>query len=358
MRKLKRYQKYNREEIHDIFSPNTKFVPQAGDWGMKGIVSIPNTIDDFIFFVTVGAKQGAHEFEESINELGELTWQSQPSQKLSHPQIKKLINHDEQISTIYLFLRTSRKEKNYTYLGNLAYIEHDNQREMPVYFKWQILEFDVKAVKEAIEGLVICQLEKRDGEGTGPESTIQLNRTDAPIKKEKRREGRKTSDFRAAQIDFDRQRKENDLLGRMGEEQIIKLEKAKLIAAGRRDLAEKVFATRYTIGNNAPYDIISYDETGKEFYIEVKTTEGDIHTPFYISNKEVLYSISFSGCYKLYRIYDFNRKKGMANYYVLEGNLTEILDLEPIQFRAHVEKRNERIQKYWEGFKKSIEKRG
>lgn len=30
MRKLVRYEKYSRKDIHDIFSPDTKFTPQAG----------------------------------------------------------------------------------------------------------------------------------------------------------------------------------------------------------------------------------------------------------------------------------------------------------------------------------------
>ena len=32
---------YNREEIHGIFSPDTDFTPQAGTWGLHGIVKIP-----------------------------------------------------------------------------------------------------------------------------------------------------------------------------------------------------------------------------------------------------------------------------------------------------------------------------
>jgi len=358
MRELKRFQKYNREEIHDIFSPNTRFVPQAGAWGMRGIIPIPNTIDDFIFLVTLGTKQSEHEFDEGINELGELTWQSQPSQKLSHPQIKKLISHDEQMSTIYLFLRVSKMEK-YTYLGNLAYIEHDNEREKPVYFKWQILEFDANAVQEAIKDLVIEPVKKCNAKATIQDNKFHLYKTDAPTKKVKYRVGRKTLEFQTIHIDFDERKKENDLLGQAGEDEILKLEKAKLVAAGRNDLVERVTATRYTIGNNAPYDIISYDENGNEFYIEVKTTEGNINTPFFISSKEILYSISFQNNYKLYRLYDFNRKTREASYYVLEGDLTKILELEPIQFRAYVEQGNDRFEQYWAGLKeRCVRKRG
>ena len=52
MRQLVRYEKYSRRDVHDIFSPDTKFTPQAGSWGMQGIVRVPGTQHDYIFLVT------------------------------------------------------------------------------------------------------------------------------------------------------------------------------------------------------------------------------------------------------------------------------------------------------------------
>lgn len=89
--------------------------------------------------VTYGKRRSGHEFDENIDENGILTWQSQPSQTLDDARIIDFINHDYLKNNIYLFLRTSEKE-NYTYMGLLAYVDHDNQREKPVYFKWQILD--------------------------------------------------------------------------------------------------------------------------------------------------------------------------------------------------------------------------
>ena len=34
------------------------------------------------------------------------------------------------------------KKSDYKYLGKLAYLDHDTQREMPVYFQWQLLYRD------------------------------------------------------------------------------------------------------------------------------------------------------------------------------------------------------------------------
>ena len=137
---LKRFEKYSRKDIHDYFSPNTEFTPGAGYWGISGIIKIPNTLKDYIFLVTYGQKQANHEFEEGIDDNGVLTWQSQPSQKLNTPQIIDFINHNYLTDNIYLFLRKNKKD-DYTYMGLLAYIEHDNQREKPVYFKWQVLDW-------------------------------------------------------------------------------------------------------------------------------------------------------------------------------------------------------------------------
>ena len=55
------------------------FTPQAGTWGLHGIVKIPDREGDFVFFVTFGQEQGDHAFDESITTEGEFSWQSQPS---------------------------------------------------------------------------------------------------------------------------------------------------------------------------------------------------------------------------------------------------------------------------------------
>ncbi len=80
MNKLKLKNLYSREDVHGIFSPETTFTPQAGTWGLQGIIKIPNREDDFVFFVTYGQSQGDHEFDEGITQDGVLSWQSQPSQ--------------------------------------------------------------------------------------------------------------------------------------------------------------------------------------------------------------------------------------------------------------------------------------
>ena len=101
---------------------------------------IPDRPGDFVFFVTLGQEQAGPVFDEGITEDGVLTWQSQPRQGLRHPQIWEFIEHDELKNSIYLFLRT-RGGAKYTYLGELKYLSHDTERENPVYFQRQVLEW-------------------------------------------------------------------------------------------------------------------------------------------------------------------------------------------------------------------------
>ena len=72
---------YSREDVHGIFSPETNFTPQAGTWGLHGIIKIPQREGDFVF-VTYGQSQGEHQFDEGITPDGVLSWQSQPSKIL------------------------------------------------------------------------------------------------------------------------------------------------------------------------------------------------------------------------------------------------------------------------------------
>ncbi|MFP6643867.1 MAG: DUF3427 domain-containing protein [Candidatus Latescibacterota bacterium] len=138
------YEDYSREAVHGIFAPETTFTPQAGTWGLQGIVAIPERPDDWAFFVTFGQQQGDHVFDEGITQDGVLTWQSQPKQGFEDARIKSFILHDELRNSIHLFLRT-KAGNPYTYLGRLMYLQHDGERERPVHFKWQILDWDLPA---------------------------------------------------------------------------------------------------------------------------------------------------------------------------------------------------------------------
>ena len=83
---------YSRKEIHQIFSPDTIFTPQAGTWGLHGIIKIPNRDGDYVFIVTYGQSQGDHQFDEGITKEGVLSWQSQPRQNFKAEKLEELAN--------------------------------------------------------------------------------------------------------------------------------------------------------------------------------------------------------------------------------------------------------------------------
>lgn len=154
---LELYNTYTREDVQRIFCPDDKFTPQSGTWGMQGIIKIKGT-KDFVFFVTLGSSQAGHQFAETITSTGMLSWQSQPSQGLSSPIIQMLIEHDHTINDIHLFFRQNRIQNSYYYLGRLAYVTHDPGKERPVYFQWQILNWNPPAfLRDQLAGTSPCE---------------------------------------------------------------------------------------------------------------------------------------------------------------------------------------------------------
>lgn len=329
MKELVRFEKYSRKDIHDIFSPDTKFTPQAGSWGLHGIIRVPNTKHDYIFLVTFGKKQSNYEFDENIDENGILTWQSQPSQTLEDDRIIDFINHDYLKNNIYLFLRNSDKV-DYEYMGLLAYVTHDNQREKPVHFKWQILNWNGSSVKKVNnhENEITYKIADEN------EFKLEVNEEKAVYYYENtKREGNNTESFlNNINIDFEGEVEKNTLLGKKGEDVVVAYEKEQLIKAGRKDLADKVYATRNIAGNAERFDVISYDENGKEKYIEVKTTKGGLTNTFHVSENEVSFSEQYKDNYYLYRVYNFNMKTMKADVKIIKG----AIDREKLQAESYV----------------------
>lgn len=316
MKKLVKGNEYSRKDIHDIFSPGTNFTKGAGYWGISGIIKVPETERDYIFLVTYGRKQADHEFDENIDINGILNWQSQPSQTLKNPQIIDFINHDYRKDNIYLFLRTN-KNSDYNYIGLLAYVSHDNQREKPVYFKWQILDWNNE-----------YNINKNNKEYSYEEKRIDEKKFILTLNEEveeyqyqrKERKGKNTREFYSNKnIDFEGEIKKNSILGKKGEDIVVEYEKMMLIAKGREDLANKVVTTREIAGNAERFDVLSYDENENKKYIEVKTTKGRLSNLFHISENEVEFSHQYSDKYYLYRVYNFNVKTMSADLKIIKG---------------------------------------
>lgn len=327
---LELYHSYDRREVHDFFDPASNFIPSTGTWGLQGIVPIKTNPGDYVLYVTLGTTQGAHTFVEDVFDDGTFTWQSQPQNKLTSKVVVDLINHNSAINTVYLFLRTSKSDKKYVYLGPLEYVSHDNTHECPVYFMWRMIQFDIDQIRANLPGLEIK--EKITGNvipvaRTAPTSlsTGTLTLHNAPTRSAMSRSGVNPTAFTARNVDFQGEQAKNSKLGNAGEDAVVRIEKARLTSAGHPELANLVVATRTTIGNTAKFDVQSYEVDGTKRYIEVKTTTGSAQNKIHISEGEVRFSESHAGQYYLYRLYNFNPRTGDADYYVQQGAIDRTL---------------------------------
>lgn len=328
---LRLWETYSREEAHDIFDPGTTFTPQTGTWGLQGIVRISESPGDFVFFVTFGATQGDHDFDEDITEDGVLTWQSQPAQRLATPMIKSFIQHDDLTNSIHLFLRTSNKTP-YTYFGTLGYLSHDPAREAPVHFTWQLMDWPPP--DEVLNQLDIKPAARAAPEPPVPHAQHQLLKTDPPnVAAPTTGPGQGSGPKQAV---LPGQDAKNRKLGIAGEELVLRHERANLAAAGRQDLADQIVHVAKVEGDSAGYDIRSYRPDGTTRHIEVKTTAGPRANAFYISPNEVDFSAKHPDTYVLIRIYGYDMPTDSAKYYEVAGPIEASFALQPSEYRARL----------------------
>jgi hypothetical protein len=125
----------------------------------------------------------------------------------------------------------------------------------------------------------------------------------------------------------------NRSLGAAGEGFVVRYEIARLTYAGKDRLASQVEHVSETQGDGMGFDVLSFEETGEERLIEVKTTAYGSSTPFFVSRKEVAISHEVSDQYFLYRTFDFRRR---PRFFLKQGPLDSSFRLEPSQFLAMI----------------------
>lgn len=104
--------------------------------------------------------------------------------------------------------------------------------------------------------------------------------------------------------------------------------------AGRADLAGKVRWISEEDGDGAGFDVLSFNNDGRERCIEVKTTVGHLTTPFYLSENERAFSVERPDAFRLLRLYDFGRD---PRAFELAPPLDSCLILKPTNYRASFE---------------------
>jgi len=328
---LVKYKKYSRKDVRDIFAPLEPFSQGAGSWGIWGIVNIANT-KDYVFFVTFGQSQAGHEFKEGITHEGVLTWQSQPRQGFKDKRIQDFIHHNEVINNIYLFLRTKKKQ-DFTYLGKLKYLDHNKDIEKPVHFHWQIIDWELNPLVFKEIGLVLeYPREEEQTKDIKKELVLTEFVRDRAIKS---REGVSSSEFKKSnKPDYSEQDRRNAKLGLACEHLVLEYEKKKLKELHLIEYIDKIQHISVDIGDQAGYDIKSFDEHGNEIFIEVKGTKGGALTPFFISAPEVNFSEMNAKKYFIYRVYDYDTDSESGKLFIIQGNVSQVLNLEPLSYKV------------------------
>lgn len=125
----------------------------------------------------------------------------------------------------------------------------------------------------------------------------------------------------------------NRRLGLAGEDFALRFEAERLWSVGQKRLADRIEHVARTRGDAEGYDILSFEKSGEERLIEVKTTTFGRHTPLFVTRNEVAVSEERSDQYYVYRWFDF---RDDPKLFLVPGDISMSFALEATQFVARL----------------------
>lgn len=134
-------------------------------------------------------------------------------------------------------------------------------------------------------------------------------------------------------VDYFEKEAHNRSLGLAGEKYVLLFEQARLIAIGQESLASKVKHISLEQGDGTGFDILSFEGTGQERLIEVKTTSYGCRAPFFVTRNELVVSKREFQHYYLYRVFGFRHQPKL---FYKQGSLEESFHLDPTEYMARV----------------------
>jgi hypothetical protein len=138
-------------------------------------------------------------------------------------------------------------------------------------------------------------------------------------------------EFVAYQRDYVAREARNQSLGKAGEEYAVQFERWRLIDGGLSKFADKVEHISETKGDGLGFDILSFESSDRERFIEVKTTAFAKETPFFLTHTELDRSRADSDQFFLYRVFEFRQEPKM---FTLHGSVERHCILDPLSYRA------------------------
>jgi Protein NO VEIN, C-terminal len=222
--------------------------------------------------------------------------------------------------------------------GVLGYLAHDEERENPVHFQWQLLDWPMPAGAVQEMGLVLTPATSSDSGAdmsTPADSVPNLTLSEVPPPAGTKPGAATSRDFKAKKMALHPdQDARNRAIGLAGEQLVLAAEQGRLTAAGRPDLAEKVVHVSVVEGDGAGYDIRSFDESGDIRHLEVKTTRNGIASGFFASPNEIAFSQGHASTFILVRVFGYDPKTKSGSCYRCPGALTETFSLVASEYRA------------------------
>ncbi|PVZ67784.1 DUF3883 domain-containing protein [Pelagibaculum spongiae] len=136
-------------------------------------------------------------------------------------------------------------------------------------------------------------------------------------------------------IDYFKRELLNRSLGLAGEKFVVEFERQRLISLGLADLSAEIEHTSQAEGDGTGFDICSFDEQGREHFIEVKTTRGSQNAPFFISPNEIAFSNEYPDQFSIYRVFSYSRQPRLFR---MPGEVARNFDIKPSMFMANIKK--------------------
>lgn len=146
---------------------------------------------------------------------------------------------------------------------------------------------------------------------------------------------KKTKQFTARKVDWEKARDRNNEIGDQGEEFVMEYEIDRLTELLSTDATQYVQHLSRLQGDGLGYDISSINEDGSTRFIEVKTTSGSFNTPFYMSKNEKHFFEEYTNNAYIYRVYDFNRETRHGKVKIIsQSDLFADFNLDPVTWQV------------------------
>jgi hypothetical protein len=100
---------------------------------------------------------------------------------------------------------------------------------------------------------------------------------------------------------------------------------------GNPELFQRLDWVADTQGDGAGFDILSFEDSMRHRFIEVKTTNGSVASSFLVSHNELEFSKEVGEQFYLYRVFQFREGPRL---FTLNGDLAQHVHLKPTDFRA------------------------